>query len=94
MFTIDSTIIIILIITYSISITIGQAQLQQQPNRTQQCYQCASTELKSRWLLTGLIQPDNMEFSNGCEWNPTMEVACSGPCFTYLFQDPDYLSRK
>uniref|UniRef100_A0A915Q524 Secreted protein n=1 Tax=Setaria digitata TaxID=48799 RepID=A0A915Q524_9BILA len=56
------------------------------------CVECASTNLKGRWGLTGFAQLfRSYSFTSTCATGADMEhyVRCSGYCMTYLFQNPD-----
>ncbi|GMR33825.1 hypothetical protein PMAYCL1PPCAC_04020, partial [Pristionchus mayeri] len=61
---------------------------------SRQCLSCASEGLKSRWFLTGLSSAPMADdkFIDSCgaaTSNLIPRESCSGPCFTYIFDDPD-----
>ncbi|VDN57646.1 unnamed protein product [Dracunculus medinensis] len=56
------------------------------------CIECASINLKNRWPLTGFSQIlRDGSFSTTCASGADTDhsVRCTGPCMTYIFEDPD-----
>ncbi|OZC12503.1 hypothetical protein X798_00134 [Onchocerca flexuosa] len=72
-------------ILYLLSIQVITAEINK-------CVECASTNLKGRWGLTGFAQTfRDHSFTSSCTLGTDTEhyIRCSGSCMTYLFQDPD-----
>ncbi|GMT35509.1 hypothetical protein PFISCL1PPCAC_26806, partial [Pristionchus fissidentatus] len=62
--------------------------------QTRSCLSCASETLRSRWFLTGLPTKalGESQFISACDAataNNIPREPCAGPCFTYIFDDPD-----
>ncbi|KAF8373831.1 hypothetical protein PRIPAC_80260 [Pristionchus pacificus] len=62
--------------------------------QTRSCMTCASEGLRSRWFLTGLPTSSiiDSQFTSDCDGgisNSIQREPCSGPCYTYMFDDPD-----
>ncbi|VDN33170.1 unnamed protein product [Gongylonema pulchrum] len=61
------------------------------------CMECASSNLKGRWALTGFAQTLPVQsFTAACIAGTDTErySMCTGYCITYLFQDPDVSSSN
>ncbi|CAI4232031.1 unnamed protein product [Auanema sp. JU1783] len=56
------------------------------------CYKCASTELQSRWFLTGLPKAGDIFGDCLSLGSSTPVESCDGPCVTLMFDDPDQVA--